>query len=67
MVEQVVDCPGCGSPSRFVTPECPEHGDACPELACVLCGWALVLAVATVAGDGRTARSPTVDGWRTSA
>jgi hypothetical protein len=37
-------CPGCGSPSTFVTPECADHGEACPELACVLCGWAMVLA-----------------------
>jgi hypothetical protein len=35
-------CPGCGSPSAFETPECDEHGAACPELACVLCGFAMV-------------------------
>jgi hypothetical protein len=36
-------CVGCGSPSTFETPPCDEHGEACPELACVLCGWAMVL------------------------
>ena len=44
MVERVIECRGCGVPSRFETPDCSEHGAACPELACVLCGWALVLA-----------------------
>ena len=45
MADLVRDCPGCGSLTRFETPECADHGDACPELACVLCGWALVLVV----------------------
>ncbi len=35
-------CPGCAAPSEFQTPECVEHGVDCPELLCVVCGWALV-------------------------
>jgi hypothetical protein len=35
-------CPGCREERPFETPVCDEHGDECPELACVLCGWALV-------------------------
>lgn len=35
-------CPGCGQDREFETPPCAEHGHDCPELACVMCGWALV-------------------------
>ncbi len=35
-------CPGCAQDREFETPPCAEHGADCPELACVVCGWALV-------------------------
>jgi hypothetical protein len=35
-------CPGCREELPFEMPVCDEHGLDCPELACVLCGWALV-------------------------
>ncbi|HTY72061.1 MAG TPA: hypothetical protein VMI11_06500 [Actinomycetes bacterium] len=35
-------CPGCREVRPFETPPCDEHGADCPELACVICGWALV-------------------------
>jgi hypothetical protein len=35
-------CPGCSTDMPFETPPCDEHGGDCPELACVICGWALV-------------------------
>jgi hypothetical protein len=50
-------CPGCGSPSAFETPECDEHGAACPELACVLCGFAMVFTDAAETTAGRAERT----------
>jgi len=41
-VDQFRWCPGCSQEQPFETPECQEHGSACPEFACVICGWALV-------------------------
>ena len=35
-------CPGCATEREFETPVCAEHGADCPELACVICGWALI-------------------------
>lgn len=35
-------CPGCATEREFETPACAEHGAECPELACVICGWALI-------------------------
>ena len=35
-------CPGCATELPFETPPCDEHGADCPELACVICGWALI-------------------------
>ncbi len=35
-------CPGCSTELPFETPPCDEHGADCPELACVICGWALI-------------------------
>jgi len=37
-----VYCPGCATELPFETPPCDEHGADCPELACVICGWALI-------------------------
>jgi hypothetical protein len=53
------DCPECADQTAFVTPLCDEHDD-CPELACVECGYALVVEVASATGPehvaGRTTR-----------
>jgi len=38
-------CPSCGDEREFETPPCLDHGDDCPELACVACGTALVVGV----------------------
>jgi hypothetical protein len=35
-------CPGCRSKQPFETPPCDEHGADCPELSCVICGWAVI-------------------------
>jgi hypothetical protein len=35
-------CPGCSTDRPFEQPPCDEHGGDCPELACVVCGWALI-------------------------
>lgn len=35
-------CPGCATELPFETPPCDEHGADCPELGCVICGWALI-------------------------
>jgi hypothetical protein len=35
-------CPGCRAQRPFETPDCDDHGADCPELACVICGWAVV-------------------------
>lgn len=35
-------CPGCTADRDFETPPCAEHGADCPELACSVCGWALI-------------------------
>lgn len=35
-------CPGCAGDRDFETPPCAEHGADCPELACSVCGWALI-------------------------
>lgn len=55
-------CPGCQAEREFETPPCAEHGPDCPELACVICGWALVgpfeVAVAT-GPDPRTTATVT--------
>ncbi|HEY5187044.1 MAG TPA: hypothetical protein VIM19_19575 [Actinomycetes bacterium] len=51
-------CPGCATEREFETPTCAEHGADCPELACVICGWALIgpfeVAVAAVRAPSGT-------------
>jgi hypothetical protein len=44
-------CAGCRDERPFETPACDDHGSDCPELACVVCGWAIIGAfeVASVA------------------
>lgn len=60
-------CPGCRTEREFETPPCAEHGADCPELACVICGWALVgpfeVAVAT-GPDPQTATTPSTTSRR---
>lgn len=42
-VELMLDCSVCGQPRLFECPPCTDgHGDDCPELVCVECGWALI-------------------------
>ena len=55
-------CPGCATEREFETPACAEHGADCPELACVICGWALIgpfevsVAAPAVAADATPVR-----------
>ncbi len=40
-------CAPCGQEQWFEVPPCDDgHGDGCPDLGCVECGHAVVLAVA---------------------
>ena len=40
-------CSPCGQEQPFEVPPCIDgHGDGCPDLACLECGHAVVLAVA---------------------
>lgn len=37
-------CPCCRAERPFETPPCPDgHGADCPELACIDCGWAVLV------------------------
>jgi len=37
-------CPTCGDEREFETPPClDDHGEECPELACLECGTALLV------------------------
>ena len=37
-------CPTCGEEREFETPPClDDHGEECPELACLECGTALLV------------------------
>jgi hypothetical protein len=45
-------CSDCGGERRFEQPPCPdEHGLDCPELACTVCGVAVVLGPEPVGVD----------------
>ncbi len=39
----VLDCPDCAGPRSFEAPLCGEGHAACPEVACIDCGLALLL------------------------
>jgi hypothetical protein len=42
-------CAGCREVRDFEVPPCEDgHGEDCLDLACVDCGWAVVLGVAVV-------------------
>ncbi|OHV45148.1 hypothetical protein [Pseudofrankia sp. BMG5.36] len=44
-------CPECADERRFERPECLDgHGSDCPELACVYCGTAILVAPLTQLG-----------------
>ncbi|HYT11024.1 MAG TPA: hypothetical protein VEL73_10235 [Mycobacteriales bacterium] len=44
MPTQLRLCPSCGDERGFETPPCTDgHGADCPELACLLCGTALLV------------------------
>ncbi|ONH30429.1 hypothetical protein [Pseudofrankia asymbiotica] len=46
-------CPECAGERRFERPECLDgHGSDCPELACVHCGTAILVAPLTQLGAG---------------
>jgi hypothetical protein len=37
-------CPGCSTQTMFEQPPCEDgHGDDCPDLACMECGFGIVL------------------------
>jgi hypothetical protein len=43
-------CSGCRAEQEFEVPPCEDgHGDDCLDLACVVCGGAVVLGVVAVA------------------
>jgi hypothetical protein len=43
MPAQLRPCPSCGEERAFETPPCADgHGQDCAELACAVCGAALV-------------------------
>jgi hypothetical protein len=45
MPTELRTCPSCGGERPFEAPPCPDgHGADCPELACVECGTALLVA-----------------------
>lgn len=45
MTESWQHCPPCGGEQRFEQPPCDDqHGLDCPDLACVECGHAIMLA-----------------------
>ncbi len=45
-------CPPCGSEQLFEVPPCEDgHGEDCLDLACVVCGHAIVVGVMVAAAD----------------
>jgi len=43
-------CPTCGDEREFETPPClDDHGEECPELACLECGTALLVGLMPLA------------------
>lgn len=61
-VIELMMCVHCGQECEFEQPPCADgHGDDCPELACVECGFAIVTGAFPVDGTpepeelGRTA------------
>jgi hypothetical protein len=44
MPTELRTCPSCGEERLFEAPPCPDgHGADCPELACIVCGTALLV------------------------
>ncbi len=57
MTVWLLGCPTCGDDREFAAPPCDDgHGVDCPDLACVVCGYAVVFATWSGSGDEHDAR-----------
>jgi hypothetical protein len=64
MPTELRTCPSCAGERPFEAPPCPDgHGADCPELACVACGTALLVAPPSVP---QSAHPPTLASSRSA-